>query len=85
MVVSSACRCLAHICEFHCIGFGPPAKTKSDTSGPVAVKGSLLPLQKSQVGIRLQASGLLKLLYYPPIMENQMEKKMEHEMETGGI
>ena len=22
---------------------------------------------------------------YPPIMENQMEKKMENEMETGGI
>ena len=21
----------------------------------------------------------------PPIMENQMEKKMEHEMDTGGI
>ena len=27
----------------------------------------------------------LKLLYYPLIMENQMEKKMENEMETGGI
>ena len=25
------------------------------------------------------------LLCYPPIMENQMEKKMENEMETGGI
>ena len=24
-------------------------------------------------------------LYYPPIMENQMEKKMENEMETGII
>ena len=23
--------------------------------------------------------------YYPPIMENQMEKNMEHGMETGGI
>ena len=23
--------------------------------------------------------------YYRPIVENQMEKKMEHEMETGGI
>ena len=23
-------------------------------------------------------------LYYPPIMENQMEKNMENEMETGG-
>ena len=22
---------------------------------------------------------------YPPIMENQMEKKMEHEMESGGV
>ena len=27
----------------------------------------------------------LKLGDYPPIMENQMEKKMENEMETGGI
>ena len=27
----------------------------------------------------------LKLRDYPPIMENQMEKKMENEMETGGI
>ena len=27
----------------------------------------------------------IKLLYYPPIMENQMEKQMENEMETGGI
>ena len=26
-----------------------------------------------------------KLRDYPPIMENQMEKKMENEMETGGI
>ena len=26
----------------------------------------------------------LKLLYYPPIMENQMEKKMENDMETRG-
>ena len=26
----------------------------------------------------------LKLRDYPPIMENQMEKKMENEMETGG-
>ena len=25
----------------------------------------------------------LKLRDYPPIMENQMDKKMEHEMETG--
>ena len=24
-------------------------------------------------------------LYYPPIMENQMEKKIENDMETGGI
>ena len=23
-------------------------------------------------------------VYYPPIMENQMEKKMENEMETRG-
>ena len=34
-----------------------------------------------------QASGLLlkevKLRDYPPIMENQMEKKMENEMEAG--
>ena len=27
----------------------------------------------------------LKLLQYPPTLENQMEKNMEHEMETGGI
>ena len=27
----------------------------------------------------------LKLRDYPPIMENQMEKKMENERETGGI
>ena len=27
----------------------------------------------------------LRLLYSPPIMENQMEKKMANEMETGGI
>ena len=27
----------------------------------------------------------LKFRDYPPIMENQMEKKMENEMETGGI
>ena len=27
----------------------------------------------------------LELRDYPPIMENQMEKKMENEMETGGI
>ena len=27
----------------------------------------------------------LKLRDYPAIMENQMEKKMENEMETGGI
>ena len=27
----------------------------------------------------------IKLLHYPPIMEDQMEKKMENEMETGGI
>ena len=27
----------------------------------------------------------IKLLYYPPIMENQMEKKMENELETGGV
>ena len=27
----------------------------------------------------------VKSLHYPPIMENQMEKKMENEMETGGI
>ena len=27
----------------------------------------------------------LNLRDYPPIMENQMEKKMENEMETGGI
>ena len=27
----------------------------------------------------------LKLRDYPPILENQMEKKMENEMETGGI
>ena len=27
----------------------------------------------------------LKLRDSPPIMENQMEKKMENEMETGGI
>ena len=27
----------------------------------------------------------MKLVYYPPIMENQMEKKMENQMETGGI
>ena len=27
----------------------------------------------------------LKLKDFPPIMENQMEKKMENEMETGGI
>ena len=27
----------------------------------------------------------LKLRDYPPIMESQMEKKMENEMETGGI
>ena len=27
----------------------------------------------------------LKLRDYPPIMENQMEKKMENDMETGGI
>ena len=26
-----------------------------------------------------------KLLYHPPIMENQMEKKMEDEMQTGEI
>ena len=31
----------------------------------------------------LQAKG--DSLYYPPIMENQMEKNMENEMETGGI
>ena len=24
-------------------------------------------------------------VYYPPTMENQMEKKIENEMETGGI
>ena len=28
---------------------------------------------------------VLKLRDYPPRMENQMEKKMENEMETGGI
>ena len=27
----------------------------------------------------------LKLRDYPPIMENQMEKKIENEMEAGGI
>ena len=27
----------------------------------------------------------LKLRGYPPRMENQMEKNMENEMETGGI
>ena len=27
----------------------------------------------------------LRLRDYPPILENQMEKKMENEMETGGI
>ena len=27
----------------------------------------------------------LKLRDYPPTMENQMEKKMDNEMETGGI
>ena len=27
----------------------------------------------------------LELRDYPPIMENQMEKKMENEMEAGGI
>ena len=26
-----------------------------------------------------------RVLYYPRIMENQMKKKMENEMETGGI
>ena len=28
---------------------------------------------------------IVNLRDYPPIMENQMEKKMENEMETGGI
>ena len=27
----------------------------------------------------------LELRDYPPIMENQMEKKMENDMDTGGI
>ena len=37
-------------------------------------------------GLLLRGLGFrVKLLYYPPIMENQMEKKMENEMETGGI
>ena len=26
----------------------------------------------------------LSRVYYPPILENQMEKNMENEMETGG-
>ena len=38
--------------------------------------------KNSGLGFR---GGFQKLGYYPPIMENQMEKKMENEMETGGI
>ena len=35
---------------------------------------------------RVQGLGFkFKLRDYPPIMENQMEKKMENEMETGVI
>ena len=41
-------------------------------------------------GLRFKARisrsrGLGFRVYYPPIMENQMEKKMENDMETGGI
>ena len=36
------------------------------------------------LGFRVKGLGF-KLLYYPPIMENQTEKNMENEMETGVI
>ena len=36
------------------------------------------------MGLGFRVSKLL-IVIYPPIMENQMEKKMENEMETRGI
>ena len=42
-------------------------------------------LQPSAKSINWVAVKELRLRDYPPIKENQMEKKMEHEMETGGI
>ena len=47
-------------------------------------------LQSCETGTekrKLVAVKELNLRYYiiPPIMENQMEKNMENEMETGGI
>ena len=37
-------------------------------------------------GLRvLETKGVKGLVYYPPIMDNQMEKKMENEMETGVV
>ena len=42
------------------------------------------PEQSSRANIWVAVKEL-KLRDYPPIMENQMEKKMENEMEIGGI
>ena len=40
---------------------------------------------ENAAGAASEAGLLLRKFYYPPTMENQMEKKMENEMETGGI
>ena len=36
------------------------------------------------IRVRDMYYGILSV-YYPPIMENQLEKQMDNEMETGGI
>ena len=38
----------------------------------------------AQTWITWKASAAITKLYYPPIVEKQMEKRLEHELETGG-
>ena len=49
------------------------------------VTGAMFRVVSSSSSISWVAVKELKLRDEPPIMENQMEKKLENEMETGGI
>ena len=51
----------------------------------IFVRRSPKPSQRHDARNSWVAVKELELRDYPPIMENQMEKKMENEMETGGI
>ena len=61
-------------------GDGPKQRSHGRQHGVVDHAQGLVPLS----GLRLSGLGLVVQLYSLPLLENQMEKNMENEMETWG-